>query len=119
MAAVQAADLVKTLSDPGDFTVFAPTNDAFDKIPADDLNGLLKDKPALTAVLLRHVLPSRIMARDIPSGTTTVKTAGGEEIDVIKNGNSVSIKSSAGTAKVITTDIDTSNGVVHLVDTVF
>merc|ERR1719322_1480608 len=83
------------------------------------LNGLLKDKDALTAVLLRHVLPKRIMAGDIPSGTTTVKTAGGEEIDVIKNGNSVSIKSSAGTANVITTDIDTSNGVVHLVDTVF
>jgi len=119
VAAVQAADLVKTLSDPGEFTVFAPTNDAFDKIPADDLNGLLKDKDALTAVLLRHVLPKRIMAGDIPSGTTTVKTAGGEEIDVIKNGNSVSIKSSAGTANVITTDIDTSNGVVHLVDTVF
>merc|ERR1711978_142673 len=56
VTAVKAADLVKTLSDPGDFTVFAPTNDAF------------------AAVLLRHVLPSRIMAGDIPSGTTTVKT---------------------------------------------
>merc|ERR1712241_372417 len=119
VAAVQAAGLVETLSGKGDFTVFAPTNDAFAKIPEADLNGLLADKDALTAVLLRHVLPTRIMAGDIPSGTTTVETVGKVPIDVINNANGVSIKSSAGSANVIATDINTSNGVVHLVDTVF
>merc|ERR1712241_76692 len=119
VAAVKAAGLVETLSGKGDFTVFAPTNDAFAKVPKAALDGLLADKDALTAVLLRHVLPNRIMAGDIPSGTTTVTTVGGEQIDVINNANGVSIKSSAGSANVITTDINTSNGVVHLVDTVF
>merc|ERR1711872_1212931 len=118
LAAVEAAGLVETLSGEGPFTVFAPTNDAFAKIPKATLDGLLADKEALTAVLLRHVLPNRIMAGDIPSGTTTVTTVGGEQIDVI-NANGVSIKSSAGSANVIKTDINTSNGVVHLVDTVF
>merc|ERR1712077_39847 len=83
LAAVSAADLAGTLSGEGPFTVFAPTNDAFAKIPADTLNGLLADKEALTAVLLRHVVPgAALKARDVPKGTTTVKTAGGEEIDV-------------------------------------
>merc|ERR1712241_163727 len=118
VAAVTAADLVETLSGKGDFTVFAPTNDAFAKVPEAALKDLLADKDALTAVLLRHVLPNRIMAGDIPSGTTTVDTVGGEQIDVI-NANGVSIKSSAGSANVIAPDINTSNGVVHLVDTVF
>merc|ERR1712212_276378 len=120
LAAVKAAGLAETLSGEGDFTVFAPTNDAFAKLPKETLDFLLmpENKDALAAVLLRHVLPTRIMAGDIPSGTTTVKTVGGEEIDVINN-NGVSIKSSAGSANVIATDIDTSNGVVHLVDTVF
>merc|ERR1711972_1190482 len=118
VTAVTKAGLVETLSGKGDFTVFAPTNDAFAKVPKAALDSLLADKEALTAVLLRHVLPNRIMAGDIPSGTTTVTTVGGEQIDVI-NANGVSIKSSAGSANVITTDINTSNGVVHLVDTVF
>merc|ERR1719351_467655 len=119
VAAVKAAGLVETLSGKGDFTVFAPTNDAFAKIPQAALNDLLADKEALTAVLLRHVLPNRIMAGDIPSGTTTVETVGKVNIDVINNAKGVSIKSSAGSANVIATDINTSNGVVHLVDTVF
>merc|ERR1712045_968921 len=119
LAAVKAAGLAETLSGEGDFTVFAPTNDAFAKLPKETLDFLLmpENKDALAAVLLRHVLPTRIMAGDIQPGTTTVKTVGGEEIDVINN-NGVSIKSSAGSANVIATDIDTSNGVVHLVDTV-
>ena len=121
LAAVKAAGLAPTLSGEGDFTVFAPTNDAFAKLPEGTIPTLLKpeNKDQLTAILLRHVLPTRIMAGDIPSGTTKVKTVGGEEIEVINNGSGVSIKSSAGTANVIATDIDTSNGVVHLVDTVF
>ena len=102
-------------------TVFAPTNDAFAKLPEGTIPTLLKpeNKQQLADILLRHVLPTRIMAGDIPSGTTKVKTVGGEEIEVINNGSGVSIKSSAGTANVIATDIMNSNGVVHLVDTVF
>merc|ERR1712109_216093 len=108
LAAVKAAGL-------------APTNDAFAKVPEGTIPTLLKpeNKQQLADILLRHVLPTRIMAGDIPRGTTKVKTVGGEEIEVINNGRGVSIKSSAGTAKVIATDIMTSNGVVHLVDTVF
>ena len=120
-AAVKAADLASTLSGEGDFTVFAPTNEAFDKLPEGTIPTLLKpeNKDQLAAILLRHVLPNRIMAADIPRGTTKVKTVGGEEIEVINDGSGVSIRSSAGSARVIKTDIVTSNGVVHLVDTVF
>merc|ERR1711935_374701 len=108
LAAVKAAGLVETLSGEGPFTVFAPTNDAFAKIPTDALNSLLADKDALTAVLLRHVLP----------GTTPVETAGGEEIQVTRN-RYINIKSSAGEAGVIAFDILATNGVVHLVNSVF
>merc|ERR1712131_230567 len=119
LAAVKAAGLVETLSGEGPFTVFAPTNDAFPKIPADTLNGLLADKEALTAVLLRHVVPgAALKARDVPHGTTPVKTAGGEEIEVTRN-RYISIKSSAGKAGVIAFDILATNGVVHLVNSVF
>merc|ERR1712241_732740 len=120
-AAVKAAGLAPTLSGKGDFTVFAPVNEAFDKLPEGTIPTLLKpeNKDQLAAILLRHVLPNRIMAADIPRGTTKVKTVGGEEIEVINNGSGVSIRSSAGSARVIKTDILTSNGVVHLVDTVF
>merc|ERR1712086_592524 len=118
LAAVKAAGLVETLSGEGPFTVFAPTNDAFAKIPADALNVLLADKDALTAVLLRHVVPAALKARDVPHGTTPVKTAGGEEIQVTRN-RYINIKSSAGEAGVIAFDILATNGVVHLVNSVF
>ena len=118
-ALVKAAGLVETLSGDGPFTVFAPTNDAFAKIPAEALNGLLADKEALTAVLLRHVVPgAALKAGDVPFGTTPVKTAGGEEINVTKN-RSIKIESSAGKATVIAFDILATNGVVHLVNSVF
>merc|ERR1712136_478096 len=82
LAAVKAAGLAPTLSGKGDFTVFAPTNDAFGKLPEGTIPTLLKpeNKDQLAAILLRHVLPTRIMAGDIPRGTTKVKTVGGEEI---------------------------------------
>merc|ERR1712106_796325 len=119
LAAVKAAGLVETLSGEGPFTVFAPTNDAFAKIPEDALNGLLADKDALIAVLLRHVVPgAALKARDVPHGTTPVKTAGGEEIEVTRN-RYINIKSSAGDAGVIAFDILATNGVVHLVNSVF
>jgi len=121
LAAVKAAGLAETLSGEGDFTVFAPTNDAFAKLPADTIPTLLKpeNKEVLAGILLRHVLPNRIEAGQIPAGSTNVATVGGEEITVTKGDAGVSIKSSANTANVIATDIQTSNGVVHLVDTVF
>merc|ERR1711994_1137188 len=89
-----AAALAPTLSGKGDFTVFAPTNDAFAKLPEGTIPTLLKpeNKQQLADILLRHVLPTRIMAGDIPSGVTKVKTVGGEEIEVINNGRGVSIK---------------------------
>merc|ERR1712002_1382512 len=103
LAAVKAAGLVETLSGEGPFTVFAPTNDAFAKIPSSALNGLLADKEALTAVLLRHVVPSVIRAEDIPAGRTMVATAGGENVSVVNDG--VVTIAGAATAKVIATNI--------------
>merc|ERR1712086_97392 len=76
LAAVKAADLVETLSGEGPFTVFAPTNSAFEKVPADALSGLLADKEALTAVLLRHVVPgAALQGKNIPPGATKLETA--------------------------------------------
>merc|ERR1712012_908696 len=96
LAAVKAAGLVDTLASEGPLTVFAPTNSAFEKVPADALNALLGDKDALTAVLLRHVVSgSALAAKDIPRGSTAVATAGGEEITVTKD-RAVKITSSAG-----------------------
>merc|ERR1739838_299342 len=119
LAAVKAAGLVETLSGEGPFTVFAPTNDAFAKIPTDALTGLLADKDVLTAVLLRHVVPgAALKARNVPHGTTPVKTAGGEEIEVTRN-RYINIRSSVGKAGVIAFDILATNGVVHLVNSVF
>jgi len=119
LAAVKAAGLVDTLASEGPFTVFAPTNSAFEKVPADALNALLGDKDALTAVLLRHVVSgSALAAKDIPRGSTAVATAGGEEITVTKD-RAVKITSSAGSANVVIFDVRASNGIVHAVDTVF
>merc|ERR1711893_253349 len=101
VTAVKAAGLVDTVKSADAFTIFAPTNDAFAKVPQDALNALLADKDALTAVLLRHVVPSAIKAKDVPMGSTTLGTAGGEEIVVTNGAGGVSIESSAGSANVI------------------
>ena len=121
LTAVKAADLAATLRGSGDFTVFAPNNAAFAKLPEGTIPTLLepKNKDMLSNILLRHVLPTSVKAGEIPSGTTKIKTVGGEEIEIINANGGVTIKSSAGSAKVIATDILASNGVVHLVDTVF
>ena len=124
LAAVKAAGLVDTLSGEGPFTVFAPTNYAFAKIPTETLNALLADKEALTAVLLRHVVPgAALQSSDVPFRMTPVKTAGGEEIEVTKigwfNKKYITIKSSAGDASVNTKDILATNGVIHTVNSVF
>ena len=117
---VEAAGLVDTLDGEEPLTVFAPNNDAFAKIPEDTLADLLKPENVdqLKEILLRHVLPTSTVADDLAEGSTTVDTAGGETI-TITNSDGVSIESSAGTATVIETDVLASNGVIHIVDTVF
>merc|ERR1711997_1011654 len=120
LAAVKAADLVDTLSGEGSFTVFAPTNEAFKKVPEDALAGLLANKEELKAVLLRHVVASSLQGKNIPPGTTALTTAGGEKISVTRDSNNlIQIKSAAGSAYVILFDVIASNGVVHAVDSVF
>ena len=110
-AALQAAGLVDTLKGPGPFTVFAPTDEAFAKIPKAQLDALLADKAKLTAVLTYHVVPGKVMAADVKAGevktvqgsTLTVSTTGGVKVDA---------------ANVVKTDIVASNGVIHVIDSV-
>ena len=110
-AALTAADLVATLKGKGPFTVFAPTDAAFAKIPKADLDALLKDKAKLTAVLTYHVVAGKVMAADVRAGK--VKTVQGSEITISTMGG-VSVDN----AKVIKTDIMASNGVIHVIDSV-
>jgi uncharacterized surface protein with fasciclin (FAS1) repeats len=109
--ALQAAGLVETLKGKGPFTVFAPTDEAFAKIPKADLDALLKDKAKLTAVLTYHVVPGKVMAKDVKAGK--VKTVQGSELTVATMGG-VTVDN----AKVIKTDIGATNGVIHVIDTV-
>lgn len=111
VAAVQAAGLVDTLKGPGPFTVFAPTDDAFAKIPKVTLDGLLADKAALTKVLTYHVVPGKVMAADVKAGK--VKTVEGRDLTV-----STSMGVMVDQSKVIATDVAASNGVIHAIDTV-
>ena len=110
-AALQAASLVETLKGKGPFTVFAPTDEAFAKIPKADLDALLKDKAKLTAVLTYHVVPGKVMAKDVKAGK--VKTVQGSELTVGTTGG-VTVDN----AKVVKTDIAADNGVIHVIDTV-
>jgi uncharacterized surface protein with fasciclin (FAS1) repeats len=109
--ALQAAGLVETLKGKGPFTVFAPTDAAFAKVPKADLDALLKDKARLTAVLTYHVVPAKVLAKDVKAGK--VKTVQGGEITVATTGG-VTVDS----ARVTATDIMASNGVIHVIDTV-
>lgn len=109
--ALQAAGLVDTLKGKGPFTVFAPTDEAFAKIPKDQLDALLKDKAKLTAVLTYHVVPGKVMAKDVKAGK--VKTVQGSELTVATAGG-VTVDS----AKVVKTDIVADNGVIHVIDSV-
>ena len=110
-AALGAAGLVDTLKGKGPFTVFAPTDEAFAKIPKADLDALLKDKAKLTAVLTYHVVAGKVMAADVKAGK--VKTVQGSELTV-----STSMGVSVDNAKVVKTDIVADNGVIHVIDTV-
>ena len=120
VTAVVAAGLVDTLNSTGPFTVFAPNNDAFAKIPDDILANLLKPEniETLKKILLRHVIPATYKSADIPKGDTVLETSGGESIKVT-NADKVKIKSDVNEATVIKTDLMASNGVIHVVDTVF
>lgn len=111
VTAVQAAGLVDTLKGKGPFTVFAPTDEAFAKIPKADLDALLKDKAKLTAVLTYHVVPGKVMAKDVKAGK--VKTVQGGELTVSTTGG---VK--VDNANVVKTDIAADNGVIHVIDTV-
>lgn len=114
VAAVKAAGLAETLSGKGPFTVFAPTNEAFAKLPKGAVDDLLKpeNKAKLTAVLTYHVVPGKVMAADVKSGK--VKTVQGGELEVVVKDGAVTVDG----AKVIKTDIAGSNGVIHVIDSV-
>jgi uncharacterized surface protein with fasciclin (FAS1) repeats len=109
--ALQAAGLVETLKGKGPFTVFAPTDEAFAKIPKADLDALLKDKAKLQAVLTYHVVAGKVMAKDVKAGN--VKTVQGSDI-MISTANGVMVNN----AKVVATDVAADNGVIHVIDTV-
>jgi uncharacterized surface protein with fasciclin (FAS1) repeats len=109
--ALGAAGLVDTLKGKGPFTVFAPTDEAFAKIPKADLDALLKDKAKLTSVLTYHVVAGKVMAADVKAGK--VKTVQGSELTV-----STSMGVTVDNAKVTKTDITADNGVIHVIDTV-
>ncbi|PZA08747.1 MULTISPECIES: fasciclin domain-containing protein [unclassified Meiothermus] len=114
LAAVKAAGLVETLSGPGPFTVFAPTNEAFAKIPKADLDKLLADKAALTKVLTYHVVAGRVPSSEVVK-LKEAKTVQGQAITIAVSGGSVILN---GYSKVTAVDIPASNGVIHVIDTV-
>jgi uncharacterized surface protein with fasciclin (FAS1) repeats len=116
VAALQAADLVETLSGEGPFTVFAPTDEAFAALPAGTLDSLLlpENKQTLTDILLYHVVPGKVMAADAVTLTSAPSALGKELTITVKDGG-VYLND---TVKVIITDIEASNGVIHVVDAV-
>jgi uncharacterized surface protein with fasciclin (FAS1) repeats len=125
VAAVKAAGLVETLQSKGPFTVFAPTNKAFDMLPAGTVDNLLKpeSKPALTNVLTYHVVAGKYNASDLAklikkgNGTATLKTVAGGNLMIMMKGNKIAIKDeSGGVAYVTIKDVNQSNGVIHVVD---
>jgi len=112
VTAIQAAGLVETLKGEGPFTVFAPTDEAFAKLPAGTLDALLKDKAKLQAVLTYHVVSGRVMASDVTK-LSSAKTVQGQSLSI---DTSKGVK--VGTANVVKTDVLASNGVIHVIDTV-
>lgn len=118
VAAVQAAGLVETLQGPGPFTVFAPTNDAFAALPAGLVDALLlpENKETLTKILTYHVVAGKVMAADLSDGQV-VETVNGESLTVNIDGDMVTLTDAAGnTVNVTATDIEGSNGVIHVID---
>jgi len=117
VAAVQAAGLVDTLSSEGPFTVFAPTDDAFAVLPAGTVEGLLADIPALTDILLYHVVTGKVMAADVVGldGQSAETALAGKSVDIKVDMGNVYLNENV---KVVITDIEASNGVIHVIDTV-
>jgi len=113
--ALAAADLVGTLKGPGPFTVFAPTDEAFAKLPAGTLDNLLKpeNKDKLRRILTYHVVPGKVVAADVVK-VSSAKTVSGDSLPIQVNGSTVI----AGKARVVKTDVGASNGVIHVIDTV-
>jgi uncharacterized surface protein with fasciclin (FAS1) repeats len=110
-AALKAGDLISTLKGKGPFTVFAPTDAAFAKIPKADLDALLKDKAKLRAVLTYHVVSGKVMSTDLKAGN--VKTVQGSDVMITTAGGAM-----VNDAKVVTADVAADNGVIHAIDTV-
>ncbi|MFW9958916.1 MAG: fasciclin domain-containing protein [Candidatus Odinarchaeota archaeon] len=112
VAAVQAAGLVETLKGKGPFTVFAPTDEAFAKLPKGTVESLLKDKAKLTSILTYHVVSGKVMSKDVMN-LKKAKTVQGQDIKIdTKSGVKVN------NANVVNADIEASNGVIHVIDTV-
>lgn len=111
VTAIKAAGLVDTLKGKGPFTVFAPTDEAFAKVPKADLDALLKDKAKLTAVLTYHVVPAKVMAKDVKAGEAP--TVNGKPLKITTDKGVM-----VNNAKVTATDIQASNGVIHVIDSV-
>jgi uncharacterized surface protein with fasciclin (FAS1) repeats len=111
VAAVKAAGLVETLKGKGPFTVFAPNDAAFAKLPAGTVEALLKDKAKLASILTYHVVAGKVMAKDVKAGD--VKTVQGSTISLKTDGGVM-----VNNAKVIATDVAADNGVIHIIDTV-
>lgn len=128
VAAVKAAGLVDTLSGPGPFTVFAPTDTAFAKLPAGTVGTLVKpeNKGTLTKILTYHAVPGKVTAADLTAlinkhgGTATITTVAGEKLTARLSGETIVITDATGGATAVTqADVMTSNGVVHVTDGVF
>ncbi|MBF2017312.1 MAG: fasciclin domain-containing protein [Rivularia sp. T60_A2020_040] len=112
VAAVKAAGLVDTLKGKGPFTVFAPTDDAFAKLPEGTVDGLLKDIPQLKKILTYHVVSGKVMAADVVK-LNSAKTVEGSEVKIDAS-NGVKVND----ATVSQADVETDNGVIHIIDTV-
>jgi transforming growth factor-beta-induced protein len=113
LSAVEAAGLVDTLNSEGPFTVFAPTDEAFAKLPAGTIEALLQDIPQLSSILLYHVVPGKLMAADV-TAADYLNTAQGESVRIkVEDG-----KAYINEAQIILTDIEAANGVIHVIDTV-
>ena len=127
VAAVKAAGLVDTLNSAGPFTVFAPTDDAFAKLPAGTVDTLVKpeNKAQLTSILTYHVVPGKISSKDLDKmikdggGKATATTVNGETLTFTGSGKHLTITDAkGGTAKITTADVFQSNGVIHVIDAV-
>jgi uncharacterized surface protein with fasciclin (FAS1) repeats len=117
VTAVKAADLVDTLKGKGPFTVFAPTDDAFAKLPKGTVEGLLKDIPKLKAVLTYHVVPGKVMAADVVK-LKTAKTVQGQDVKIDASKWHLHKNVKINDANVVKADIVTDNGVIHVIDKV-